>query len=571
MKIEKSPRTFVSETLSIESWEIIKPYFDNLLERTLHSKSDFLTWLKDKSELEAVLEEEAAWRYIKMTIDTRDEALTNAYTFYVTKIQPELAPLENKLNEKLIASPYFEELDKEEAYHIYFRSVKKALELFRQENVSIEAELNEKSQLFGSISAAQSIEHQGEILTMQKASSLLKETDESLRKTIFEKMAIRRREDINTLNDLYTDLIQKRHQLAVNAGFSNYRDYKFQELGRFDYTKEDCFHFHNAIKTQIVPIVKTIQLKKLEKMGKNVFKPWDTEVDPTGKEPLKPFSSGNELLNGTVNMFQRIDPYFAECIATMNEMKHLDLDSKEGKAPGGYNYPLYEIGVPFIFMNAVGTQSDLVTMVHEGGHAIHSFLSRELPLTAFKNVPSEVAELASMSMELLSMNEWNEFYSHDEDLKRAKKEQLESILKILPWIAQIDEFQHWVYENPTHSVTERHEKWLQISGEYGTGLIDWTGFEDMKAVTWQRQLHLFEVPFYYIEYGIAQLGALGVWKNSLSDFTGAIESYKNALKLGYTKSIPAIYKSAGIEFNFTASYLKELADFVQSELEKLTN
>jgi len=267
-------------------------------------------------------------------------------------------------------------------------------------------------------------------------------------------------------------------------------------------------------------------------------------------------------------MFQRIDPYFAACIATMNEMKHLDLDSKEGKAPGGYNYPLYEIGVPFIFMNAVGTQSDLVTMVHEGGHAIHSFLSRELPLTAFKNVPSEVAELASMSMELLSMNEWNEFYAHDEDLKRAKKEQLESILKILPWIAQIDEFQHWVYENPTHSVSERHEKWLQISSEYGTGLIDWTEFEDMKAVTWQRQLHLFEVPFYYIEYGIAQLGALGVWKNSLSDFNGAIENYKNTLKLGYTKSIPAIYKSAGIEFNFTASYLKELADLcnIQKQL-----
>jgi oligoendopeptidase F len=222
-------------------------------------------------------------------------------------------------------------------------------------------------------------------------------------------------------------------------------------------------------------------------------------------------------------------------------------------------------------MNSVGTQNDLVTMVHEGGHAVHSFLSRDLSLTSFKDVPSEVAELASMSMEMLTMNLWNEFYKNEDDLKRAKKEQLETVLKILPWIAQIDEFQHWVYENPTHSVSERHEKWLQISGEYGTGLIDWTDFEDMKAVTWQRQLHLFEVPFYYIEYGIAQLGALGVWKNSLSDFNGAIENYKNALKLGYTKSIPAIYKSAGIEFNFTASYLKELANFVQSELEKLTN
>jgi oligoendopeptidase F len=569
MKVDKAPRTFVAENLIIDSWESIHGYFEDLLNRNIEDKAAFMKWLQDKSELEAVLEEDAAWRYIKMTIDTRDEKLSNAYTFFVTKIQPELAPYDDKLNKKLVDSHYFNELNSIEAYRIYFRSVKTALDLFREENIPIEAELNEKSQLFGSISAAQTIEHDGQTLTMQKASALLKETDENLRKEVFEKMSVRRREDIEKLDGLFNELIEKRHQLALNAGFADFRDYKFQSLGRFDYTKEDCFNFHTAIKKQIVPLVKEIQQEKLQKLGKEKFKPWDSEVDPDGKQPLKPFSKGDELLNGTVKMFEQLDPYFANCLKTMNTMGYLDLDSKEGKAPGGYNYPLYEIGVPFIFMNSVGAQRDLVTMVHEGGHAVHSFLSRDLELTGFKSLPSEVAELASMSMEMLTMNLWNEFYANDDDFKRAKKEQLESILKILPWIAQIDEFQHWVYENPKHTAVERHAKWVQISKEYGTGLTDWTGYEDMQATAWQRQMHLFEVPFYYIEYGIAQLGALGVWKNSMSDLPSAIEKYKNALRLGYTKTIPEIYATAGIKFDFTESYLTELAAFVRTELKKL--
>lgn len=569
MKLERKKRSFVAENLTIDSWEKVKPYFEDLLKRSIVERNDFQKWLADKSELEAVLEEDAAWRYIKMTIDTRDQKLSEAYTFFITKIQPELAPYDDKLNKKLVDSVFYNEFNSDQAYHIYFRSVKTALELFREENIPIEAFLNEKSQQFGSISAAQSIEYNGEKITMQKAASLLKETNEELRKSVFIKMSIRRREDIDKLNELYTILIEKRHELALNAGFTNFRDYKFQSLGRFDYTKEDCFNFHKAIKNQIVPLVKEIQQEKLKKLNKVKFKPWDLEVDPDGKQPLKPFSSGEELLKGSINMFDKIDNYFGNCLRTMNEMGHLDLDSKDGKAPGGYNYPLYEIGVPFIFMNSVGSQRDLVTMVHEGGHAVHSFLSRDLELTSFKSLPSEVAELASMSMEMLTMEFWDEFYKDDSDLNRAKKDQLESILKILPWIAQIDEFQHWVYENPKHTVKERHQKWLEISEDYGTGLTDWADFEDMRETSWQRQLHLFEVPFYYIEYGIAQLGALGVWKNSLKNLPDAIEKYKSALSLGYTKTIPEIYTIAGINFNFTEDYLKDLADFVQVELKKL--
>jgi oligoendopeptidase F len=568
MKIERNKRQFVAEDLVIDSWESIQAYFTDLVNRDISKKADFVKWLKDKSEIEAVLEEDSAWRYIKMTIDTQSEEFANAYNFFIQKIQPELAPFDDQLNKKLVSSTFFDELNKEEAYRIYFRSVKTDLELFREENIPLMAELNEKSSKFGSISAAQNIEHNGEKLTMQKAASLLKEPDESLRKTIFDKMTAVRRDDIDKLDALFSELIGLRHQVAINAGFSNFRDYKLQSMGRFDYTKEDCFNFHSAIKKCIVPLVKEIQQEKLSLFGKDRFKPWDTDVDPEGKAPLKPFTTGQELLSGSIKMFDQLDPYFGDCLRTMNEMNHLDLDSKAGKAPGGYNYPLYEIGVPFIFMNAVGAQRDLVTMVHEGGHAVHSFLSRELELTGFKSLPSEVAELASMSMEMLTMNLWKEFYSNEEDFKRAKKEQLETILKILPWIAQIDEFQHWIYENPAHSVSERHSKWSQISKEYGTGLTDWTGYEDMQASAWQRQLHLFEVPFYYIEYGIAQLGALGVWKNSLENLPKAIEDYKNALRLGYTKTIPEIYKTANIRFDFTEGYLKELADFVKEELSR---
>ncbi len=570
MQIERPQRHFVDASLTINDWQSIEVYFNNLLDRSIETKEAFIQWLKDHSELEAILEEDAAWRYIKMSIDTRDEELSKSYSFFVSEIQPKIAPLEDQLNRKLNASPFTKELENDPAYAILFRSVRKSLELYREQNIPIISEIADESQKFGSIAAAQTIEYKGEKMTMQKASQLLKETDESIRKEVFIKIADRRRQDVDAFNELFNSLLKKRHQVAVNAGFANFRDYMMEALGRFDYSVQDCYDFHTSVKSVIVPIVKKIQQERLDKLGKEKFKPWDLEVDPEGKQPLKPFTTGEELLQGTVTMFNEIDPYFGDCLSTMNAMKHLDLESKEGKSPGGYNYPLYEIGVPFIFMNAVGSTHDLVTMVHEGGHAIHSFLSRDLELTGFKNLPSEVAELASMSMELLSMEKWNKFYTTPDDFKRAKKEQLETILKILPWIAQVDEFQHWLYVNFKHTDAERSEKWVELGKEYGTGLTDWTGFEDMLSNSWQRQLHIFEVPFYYIEYGIAQLGALGVWKNSLENNSKAIQQYKEALSLAYTRSIPEIYKVAGIEFNFKVNHLKELADFVETELTKLS-
>jgi oligoendopeptidase F len=565
MKLKNTPRNFVANDFQIEKWEDVEHYMVDLVERKLETKSAFEQWLKDKSELEAILEENIAWRYIRMTIDTRDKEKAESYAFFIREIQPKLAPFDDQLNRKLMESPFVHEFT-EESYKIYFRSINTALKLFRQENVEIHAKIGEKSQEFGALSGAQSIEHNGAQITMQKAGALLRENDAALRQTIFEKMNTRRAEDKEQLDTLYTELIQLRHQIAINAGFSNYRDYKFEELGRFDYTKEDCFNFHKAIKEEIVPIVKEFYVKQAKQLGKDKLKPWDTEVDPLGRAPLKPFTTGEDLLKKSIAVFDNVDPYFGDCLRKMEEIKHLDLESKEGKSPGGYNYPLYEIGIPFIFMNAVGTHRDMVTMLHEGGHAVHSFLSRDLELTGFKSLPSEVAELASMSMELITMDHWNIFFENEEDLQRAIEEQLETVLKILPWIATIDEFQHWVYEHPTHAVEARHAKWMQITEEYGTGMVDWSGYEEFQRISWQRQLHLFEVPFYYIEYGMAQLGALSVWKNSKTDFKKAIDDYKNALKLGYTKSIPEIYKTAGITFDFSQQNVKELAGFIREML-----
>ena len=560
-------RKFVSENLLIDSWGKIKSLFNNLLEREISSVNDLEKWMLDRSELEAVLEEDMAWRYIKMNIDTTDKELGERFSFWIKEIAPKTAPYSHKLNLKLVESPFLQNLEREK-YRIYLRSVNKQIEIFREENIPLFTTMEQKQQEYGAISAKMSVEVDGDKLTMQKAAQLLKDTDRNKREEVFNKISSRRLQDEKALDDLFDELIALRQEIAKNAGFDNYRDYMFAAMGRFDYTPEDCFDFHDAITKEIVPIITSFEQKRKDKLGFDSYKPWDTQVDVDGLDPLKPFEGGKELTDLSIECFNRLRPYFGECLATMQAMKHLDLESKDGKAPGGFMYPLYEIGVPFIFMNAVGSQRDVVTMVHEGGHAVHSFLSRNLSMTEFKSTPSEVAELASMSMELISMDNWDVFYSDDKELNRAKLEQLEKALETLPWVASIDKFQHWIYTNK-HTAQQRKEKWLEISAKLGNQIIDWEGNESVHANLWQRQLHLYEVPFYYIEYGMAQLGAIAMWRSYKKLGENGLDNYMEALKLGYTKSISEIYETAGIKFDFSADYVKELADFIKDELSKL--
>jgi oligoendopeptidase F len=484
------------------------------------------------------------------------------------EIQPKMQPYADALNKKLMACPFTQSLDKD-TYFTYLRAVQKSIDLFRTENIAIQAELSVMQQQYGAIAGKMTITHEGQEYTLQQAAQFLESEDRNIRESVYRKIQERRLEDKTAMHDLFSSLIQKRHQVAVNAGFENYRDYKFVELGRFDYTKEDCYQFHEAVKLHVLPLIDKIYARKKQKLGLEVLKPWDTEAEPAGTKPLRPFTDGKDLYEKSVACFEQLHPFFADCLKKMNSLKHFDLESRKGKAPGGYNCPLAESGAPFIFMNAAGQMSDVTTMVHEGGHAIHSFLSHHLSLSAFKEYPMEIAEVASMSMELFSMDHWQSFFDNETDLNRAKEHQLERTITIFPWIAIIDKFQHWVYEHPAHTIEERTQTWTSILKEFSTGSIDYTGLDEFRAIGWQRQLHLFEVPFYYIEYGIAQLGAIGMWMQYQQNPSAALENYMNALALGGTKTLPELYQTAGIEFNFSPNYVKNLMDFTNAQLEKL--
>lgn len=563
--IEKIKRSFLTENFQLTTWDALQPYFEDLKSRKLDTKADLEKWLTDVSELEAVISEDASWRQIKMTCDTTQKEYEEAFTYFCMEIEPNMKPYFFELNKKLLANPHVNELDKN-SYFPYLRSVKNATELYREENVPLQAEASVLAQQYGVISGKMSVEIDGKEYTLQQAAKFLQSPDRDLREKVFTKVAERRLQDKDQLNELFDKLLKLRHQMALNAGFENYRDYKFRELGRFDYTPEDCFKFHEAVKEHILPLQKMLVESRKKRLGVDVMRPWDGDAEPVGTEPLRPFETGKELSDKAIEVFDKLGPYFSGCLSTMVNMNRMDLESRKGKAPGGYNCPLAETGVPFIFMNAAGTVGDLITMMHEGGHAVHSFLSHHLPLSAFKEYPMEIAELASMSMELFSMEHWNVFFKDEKELHRAQMDEMERVISVLPWIATIDKFQHWLYTHPGHTEEQRRTEWMNILNEFSTGVTDWSGFEEYRSYFWQKQLHLYEVPFYYIEYGIAQLGAIAMWRQYRNNKGQALENYKKALSLGYTKTLKELYDTAGIKFDFSPAYVAELGSFVKDRL-----
>ena len=565
--LQKPVRHYMPADYVLTDWKSLEPYFQELEQRPLETRADLEKWLLDMSELEAVVSEDSCWRQIRMTCDTENKSLEESFNFFFMEIQPKIQPYADRLNKKLVENPHIQELDPKE-YFTYLRAVRKRIELFREANIPLYAEASVLAQQFGVISGKMTVEVDGREYTLQQASKFLESSDRPLRENVYRKMQERRLQDKDPLNDLYSKLIGIRNQLALNAGFANYRDYKFEELGRFDYTKKDCFRFHEAVREYVVPLVNKINEKKRKKLGLETLRPWDVEAQPEGMKPLRPFTNGEDLLTKTIACFNRLDPFFAECLRTMSKMGRFDLESRKGKAPGGYNCPLAETGAPFIFMNASGQMGDLTTMVHEGGHAIHSFLTHPLKLSAFKEYPMEIAEVASMSMELFTMDNWDLFFDDKNDLARAREHQLERVITIFPWIATIDKFQHWIYENPHHSLEERKQKWMDILDEFSSHSVDWSGLQEFREYGWQKQLHLFEVPFYYIEYGIAQLGALGLWMQYKRNKDKALQNYVNALSLGGTRTLPELYTAAGLTFDFAKDKIKELMNFVEGEMEK---
>jgi oligoendopeptidase F len=566
--IKKIQRNFLPVDFSITDWTALEPWFVDLEQRTLSTTNDLEKWLADMSELEAIVSEDACWRQVRMTCDTENKELEEDFNYFYLEIQPKIQPYADKLNRKLMDCPLTAELDQQK-FFTYLRGVRKSIDLFREENIPLQAEMSVLQQQYGSFAGKMTIQHDGKEFTLQQASKFLENPDRNIRETVYFKINERRLIDKAPLHDLFGKLVSLRHQIAVNAGFKNYRDYKFAEMGRFDYKPEDCFQFHQAVEEHVVPLVDKIYAKHAQKLNISPLKPWDTEAEPAGIEPLRPFTNGKELLDKTVACFQKLDPFFASCLKKMEELGHLDLDSRKGKAPGGYNMPLMESGAPFIFMNAASQMSDVTTMVHEGGHAVHSFLAHGLELSAFKEYPTEMAEVASMAMELFSMDHWEPFFDNENDLKRAKRHQLERVITIFPWIATIDSFQHWVYENPGHTQEERSEAWMRIIKRFSIPSLDTSGLEKFREISWQRQLHLFEVPFYYIEYGIAQLGAIGMWKQYRENPSAALKNYTDALALGGTKTLPELYAAAGLPFDFSPETIKALMEMVEHELDQL--
>jgi oligoendopeptidase F len=566
--LTKPVRLFLPEDFVVTDWNGLEPYFRELEDRPLDTRAALEKWLLDMSELEAVLSEDISWRQIKMTCDTENKSLEEAFNYFCLEIQPKIQPYADRLNKRLIENPHTQELDPRD-YFSYLRSVRKRIELFRESNIPLFAESSVLGQQYGMISGKMTVEMSGQEYTLQQAAKFLESPDRAVREEVYRKIQTRRGQDKDSLNDLYSKLIDIRNRIGLNAGFSNFRDFKFEDLGRFDYTKEDCFRFHDAVKEYVVPLVNKINEKKRKKLGLDTLRPWDVEAEPAGIKPLRPFTNGDDLLTKTIACFNQLNPFFGDCLQTMLKMGRFDLESRKGKAPGGYNCPLAETGAPFIFMNASGQMGDLTTMVHEGGHAIHSFLTHPLRLSAFKEYPMEIAEVASMSMELFSMDHWDLFFEDKNDLARAREHQLERVITIFPWIATIDKFQHWIYENPYHTLEERKEKWLEILQEFSSDSIDWRGLGPYREYGWQKQLHLFEVPFYYIEYGIAQLGALGLWMQYKRNKEKALSHYMQALSLGATRTLPELYDAAGLKFNFAKEQIKQLMDFVGEEMEKI--
>jgi oligoendopeptidase F len=564
-----SNRHFLKSDVDLDNWSELEPYFKQLLTQRPDSATAMEEWLAAGDELMAAIGENGAWKYIRMTCQTDDEERSEAYTRFLREIEPKIKPLYFELQQQYLANPHHEELD-HRRFEVFNRSTRNDVDLFREENIPLETEVDEKSQHYGMINGGMTVDFQGKEHTMQQMGVFAKDADQEIRREAWTLTAQRRLQEQTKLDGLFDELLQLRHQIALNAGFADFRDYSFRRKGRFDYTPDDCITFHQVIEKTVVPRVNELKRMRREVLQLDALRPWDMGVDLFIDQPLKPFGRSEELVEGVIDIFNKLHPGMGDKIDRMRSMNHLDLDSRKGKAPGGYNYPLPESGVPFIFMNAVGLHRDLTTMIHEGGHAVHAFLSRDQPLLEYRNTPSEVAELASMSMELLALPHLDRFYPDQRDRDLAIYEQFSGAIELLPWVAAVDAFQHWIYTNPQHTSEERSEQWMSLMQRFMAQEVDWSGLDDIQRTLWQRQLHIFEVPFYYIEYAISQLGALQVWRNYQHDEKKAMADYLQGLKMGYSRPIPEIYQAAGISFDFSENLIGELMTAVGDKLQDVT-
>ena len=564
-----APRRFVPSQINLGEWTQIAPLFDQLEAHIAQCVvvAELERWLLDWSELNAALDEESSRRYIAMTCHTDNPDAEKAYLHFVEHIEPELKPRQFKLDRLYLAQPLRHQLPKAR-YAIFDRDTAVRVELFREQNVALETEDTKLGQQYQKLSGSLTVQFRGTEKTLPQMAPFLEEPDRATRQEAWELVAGRRLAEKDKFDELFDQMIRLRQQIAQQAGFKNYLDYAFRARGRFDYTPADCRNFHEAIEREIVPVLRQLQGRRREQLKLPALRPWDLAVDPLSRPPLRPFQEVTQLVAGTQRIFDQLDPELAQGFRQMQELRVLDLVNRKGKAPGGYQASLNESRLPFIFMNAVGVQRDVDTMLHEAGHAFHALATQPEDLLAYRHAPIEFCEVASMSMELLGNEYLEEFYPAAE-ANRARRDHLEGIVKFFPWMAAVDAFQHWIYTHPDHTRKERTEAWLELMQRFGDD-VDWSGHEAARENLWHRQLHIFIHPFYYVEYGIAQLGALQVWANSRRDRAGALRAYRQALALGGARPLPELFAAAGCRFEFTAKTMRPLVELVRNELANLS-
>jgi oligoendopeptidase F len=562
------PRRFVPQGIDLGDWARIAPLFDQLEARVqaCATAADLERWLLDWGELSAAIDEESSKRYIAMTCHTDNADAEKAYLHFVENVEPQLKPRQFKLAQIYVSNPLRAQLPKDR-YQVFDRDTQVHVEVFRAENIPLETEEARLSQQYQKLSGSLTVQFRGEEKTLVQMGRYLEEPDRALRQEAWELVANRRLQEAEKFEEIFEQLVKLREQIARNAGYGNYRDYAFRKLGRFDYTPEDCEKFHAAVEAEVMPMVAELQAERRRQLGVETVCPWDLAVDPLNRPPLQPFDQVDQMVSRTQEVFARLDGDLAAGFQRMQELRLLDLANRKGKAPGGYQSTLAEARVPFIFMNAVGLQRDVETILHESGHAFHALATRDEDLYAYRNAPIEFCEVASMSMELLGNEFLERFYAVPE-ANRARRTHLEGIVNILPWIATVDAFQHWIYTHPGHTRAERSAAWLALMARFG-GEVDWRGHEAVRANLWHRQLHIFIHAFYYIEYGIAQLGALQVWANSKRDKAKALNDYKRSLELGGSRPLPELFAAAGCKFEFSRKTMAPLVKLVRDELAKL--
>lgn len=558
-------RNFVPNDLNPDDSRAVSALYQSLLQRDIPVDAAKLRqWILDWSELESVLGEVSCRRYVAMTCNTADEKAAKAYTDFVENVQPIMNEYDDKLNKKLVAHPAKDALKGE--FGEWFKGVQVSLDLFSPDNIPLETEENKEIQAYQKITGGMSVEFEGKTQTMQQLAAYMERTDRELRERAWRTMWERRLKDKEALDQAFDNLFALRKQIAKNSHCKDYIDYIFLAKHRFDYSPADCEAFHESIEKFVLPLQKEIYKKRAQKMGLDRLRPWDLNVDPLNRAPLKPYTSGDELIDKVDQIFESIHPQAGKWAREMQAKKLIDPDSRLGKAPGGYQIGFDESRLPFIFMNSACTDRDIYTLLHESGHSFHQFALAGQPIFPYRDVPAEFAEVASMSMELIGTSNLKPFYGDDKEaIARSIAGELEDVIWLFPWVASVDSFQHRLYSFPEHTASDRSDIWTEIMDRYDTG-VDYSGLEAVRCNLWQKQLHIFECPFYYIEYGIAQIGALQVWANFKKDPKKAIDDLFRAESLGSSRPLPELFAAANIKFDFTPKTLEPLMQVVWDEL-----